>query len=180
MASKKRLKIFLCIMLLGIFIVTTNTWDNKVSKYLKSSYSIDFILEDKERQSRETIFHYITDDTNQIEFDVTCYWGKLDTPMGQIQIPTRHINDNLEERIYEFVTPKDVVYNATDKSVDEVILYIKKQYKETETLCNYYGTIFHDPIEIIIQYGKKVFSISYPSGNDADYNLKEELVQKLQ
>lgn len=168
MKNKKVLVVIFILFIAAVVIIYLNQtkmkrWQEAAADYLKICYTADFVLINSEEKDSDYIFTYVTDDENQIEFQVFCWWGNVYTPWGDIPFTIdRHMRDDFEENICEFSVSKEKCYDVTGKDMDEIIQIVKSNYEIAKNYYNTYGISYRKPkVYINFKRGEHYATIAY-------------------
>lgn len=172
--------IIMVIVLIALFVLYLNSdykWEKEAYEFLDVRYEGVFEITDYQRDDRKIIFDVITKDENKIEFKLFAEWGTMNTPMGPTVIPNRIFYANLSEELSLLIEDGTQVYDVTDKSAEEVAIFIeKKLILLSETYQEY--DIPHVELTFILKNGETTKSIKFKYPRNRDY-IKRKLFEEL-
>lgn len=146
-----------------------------VSEYLENQYVRNFQLVTCKKEQEKYILSFETKDSNKIRFQVKYWIGGSITPWGEILwISQRHIVDDFPMQIPKKIINDSIVYDMTDKTIEEIITEIKSWSAIVQDYYDFYGLSWQVPeIGINIKHNGKKEEIYYTNQNE--YILRDLL-----
>lgn len=130
---RKKKMIFAMIFLLFVFtaigiirIHSEATRKEYISEYLENQYARNFQLVTCKKEQENYNLSFETKDSNKIRFQVKYWIGGYVTAWGEITwIFQKHIVDDFPMQITKTIINESIVYDMTDKTIEEIITEIK-------------------------------------------------------
>lgn len=171
------LVVFLFLLFLWIIYFFRSDWEVEARKYLSNRYDFDVNILSSKKDGGCTIINCCTKDSNSINFQVSCWWGGLSTPWGDILIiPERKFKDNFTDSINNFVMNGGVIEGA---SIDEIVFQIRNNYSELKNVYVYYNLVWQNPsCKYYFTYMEKVYNVYY-SGERGSL-LKDRMIRRIE
>ena len=173
---RKKKMIFAMIFLLFVFtaigllrIHSEAARKEYVAEYLENQYTGNFKLITCKKDQGKYILSFETKDSNKIQFQVKYWIGGYVTPWGKIPwIPQRHIVDDFSMQITNTIIKDSIVYDMTNKTIEEIISEIKSWSAIVQDYYDYYGLTWQVPeIGIRIKHNGKEEKIYYTNQNES-------------